>query len=172
MTGPLFRALLWALGAAAVAGVMAAARPGDRPLVLDVYLLFVGGLTLLLLVHATRTALPAGGRSAFERALRRGERPAARPEELRRLESEVVLATETAFDLHYRLRPVLREIATHRVSMRRGIDLDANPEAARPLVGPAAWDLVRPDREPPTDRLGPGSTLAEVTAAVDALERI
>lgn len=172
MTGPLVRALRFALIAGIVAGIVALARPDDRPLILDAYVLFVGGLTLILLVRATRVALPASGRSAFERALLPIQRPAARPDELVRLESRVALAAETAFDLHYRLRPTLREIAAHRLSLRRGIDLDAEPEAARSLLGPAAWDLVRPDREPPADRLGPGRPLADLSAAVDALERI
>ena len=38
--------------------------------------------------------------------------------------------------------------------------------------GPEAWELVRPDREPPVDRLGPGVRLADLRAAVHALERI
>lgn len=172
MKRPLLRLLRWALIAGIPAVIVALGRPDDRSLVLDAYVLFVGALTLLLFVHATRTALPAGGGSAFEPALRPVRRPAARPDELVRLESQVALAAETAFDLHYRLRPILREIAAHRLSLLRGIDLDANPEAARSLVGRSAWELVRPDREPPADRLAPGPPLDELAAALDDLERI
>ena len=168
----MYVALARVAAAGAVAAVVALARPGDRALVLDVYLLFAGGLAMLLLVRASRAALPAGSRSAFERALRlRGPAP-RRPEELAGLEREVLLATKTAFYLHYRIRPALREIAEHRLSSRRGIDLDAEPDAARALLGTEAWELVRPDREPPADRLGPGASLAELSAAVDALERV
>ncbi len=151
---------------------MAAARPGDRALVLDVYLLFAGGLALLLLVRAVRAAIPSGSRSDLERALRAGSASARRPEALTTLEREVLLSTKTAFYLHYRVRPALREIAAHLLSTRRGIDLDAEPEAARTVLGPEAWDLVRPDREAPADRLGPGRPVTELRAAVDALERI
>ena len=84
----------------------------------------------------------------------------------------MLLSTKTAFYLHYRIRPELREIAAYRLSSRRGIDLDGEPDAARRLLGPEAWELVRPDREPPADRLGPGSSLRELAAAVDALERV
>jgi hypothetical protein len=172
MRGPVLRVLRWALIAGIPAVIVAFGRPDDRELVLDAYVLFVGALMLLLFVYATRTALPPGGGSTFERALRPVRRPAARPDELIRLESQVALAAETAFDLHYRLRPILREIAAHRLSLLRGIDLDANPEAARPLVGPSAWELVRPDREPPPDRLAPGRPLDELDAVLDDLERI
>lgn len=158
--------------AGAVAAGVAVARPGDRELILDVYLLFAGGLALLLLVRASRAALPAGSHSAFERALRLGRTPPRRPEDLTDLEREVLLSTKTAFYLHYRIRPELREIAAYRLSSRRGIDLDGEADAARRLLGPEAWELVRPDRDPPADRLGPGSSLRELAAAVDALERV
>ena len=68
------RAVYITLARVAVAGAVAAgvavARPGDGELVLDVYLLFAGGLALLLLVRASRAAIPAGSRSVFERVLR------------------------------------------------------------------------------------------------------
>lgn len=171
MSWALFRAGRAVLVAGVVAVIVALARPDDRSLILDAYVLFVGGVTLVFLVRVTRAALPAGGRSMFERALRPVEHPPTRPDELARLESQVAMAAETAFDLHYRVRPILREIAEHRLSLRRGIDLDADPEAAEPLLGPA-WELVRPDREPPADRLAAGLPLADLSAAVDALERI
>lgn len=172
MRRAVYVALARAAAAGAVAAVVAAARPGDRALVLDVYLLFVGGLALLLFVRAVRAAIPAGTRSDFERALRLGSAPARRPEALTALEREVLLSSKTAFYLHYRIRPVLREIAAYGLSSRRGIDLDAEPEAARTVLGPEAWELVRPDREAPADRLGPGRPVTELRAAVDALERI
>jgi hypothetical protein len=147
-------------------------RPDDRELVLQVYLLFLGGLTLVLLVAATGRALPRAGRSRLELALQRPPHRPARPAGLLTLERRVLLATETAFEVHYRLRPVLREIAAYRLSSRLGIDLDDDAEAARRALGPEAWELVRPDRPPPPDRLGRGRPLAELRAVVDALERI
>ena len=58
------------------------------------------------------------------------------------------------FDLHYRLRPIVREIALARLA-RRGLSLDLGSAAVRELVGDL-WKLVRPDREPPKDRQAPG----------------
>lgn len=172
MSRRLRRAAVWALFGAVGAVIAAGVRPGDRGLVLDAYLLFAGGLALLVLVHLTRTVLPTAGRSLFERALRAPPRPRPRPDALGSLERRVLLATETAFEVHYRLRPLLREIASHRLSARRGIDLEADPEAAREALGAEAWELVRPDRAAPVDRLGPGLRLADLRAAVHSLERI
>ena len=41
--------------------------------------------------------------------------------------------------------PCLRAIASDAL-LRRGIDLDEAPERAEALLGPDAWELVRPDR--------------------------
>lgn len=166
------QALVWAVCAGIAAGVVAIARPGDRDLVLDAYLLFVGALALLILVRVTSVALPRTGRSLFADALREVPVATARPAELETLERRLLLATETAFEVHYRLRPLLREIAAHRLASHRGIDLDGDPDAARDALGPEAWELVRPDREPPAERLGPGHPLSRIRAAIEALERV
>ena len=161
---------------AAGVGVMVAAvillggAPAGR--VVDGYVLFVGGLLLLGLVRATGDTGDLGERSLYERALRRRERKPARPGELAKLEREVVLASGTSFDLHFRLRPVLREIAAHRLATRRGLALDTGSPEVRGLVGDELWDVVRPDREPPDDRFGPGLPLARLRVALDRLESI
>ena len=64
------------------------------------------------------------------------------------MEREVALGLSTDFDLHYRLRPTFRRIATELLAARRGIDLDANPDAAHRALGDDAWEIVRGDREP------------------------
>ena len=172
MTRGLRRAVVWAVVAALLAALTAIVRPDDRDLVLDVYLLFLGGLVLALLVAVTARALPQAGRSRLEQALQRPPARPARPAALLGLERHVLLATETAFEVYYRLRPVLREVAAYRLSSRRGIDLDDDIDAARSALGPEAWELVRLDSPPPPDRLGRGRPIAELRAAVDALERI
>ena len=166
------RAVVWAVAAGLAALLVAIARPGDRSLVLDAYLLFLGGLALVLLVVATAQALPRAGRSRLEQALALPPAKPARPAALLTLERRVLLATETSFEVHYRLRPTLREIAAHRLSARRGIELEHDTDAAKALLGPEAWELVRPDRPAPHDRLSKGKPLAELRAAVDSLEKI
>ena len=46
------------------------------------------------------------------------------------------------------------------------------PEQAQALLGDAAWSWLHPDRPEPRDRWAPGPALAELTAVVDALEKI
>jgi hypothetical protein len=42
----------------------------------------------------------------------------------------------------------------------------------RALLGEELWELLRPDRRPPEDRLGPGLPLPQLQAAVERLEAI
>jgi hypothetical protein len=165
-----------AIVTAAIGGVVAlgVAMSGQtsRALVGDVYLLFLGGVTLFALVRMTQEANVPDEPSAFDAALRpRGSRIERLPE-LARLEREVALSGSTAFDVHYRLRPTLREIAEHRLATGPGVDLEANPTRARELLGEEAWELVNPWRPPPRDRLAPGISLDELRRVLDRLEAV
>jgi hypothetical protein len=147
-------------------------RPGDRALATDVFVLFLGGLALAVLLRATATAeSPLLGPSPLELVLR--ERPAPRGEipELERVVRTVSMATQTVFDVHYRLRPLLRDVARHRLA-RRGVDLDTPGGAAETLLGPDAWSLVRPDLPRPRHHFERGIELETLARAVDALEQV
>jgi hypothetical protein len=170
--GALLRALPAAVAATLALVFLLAFRPVRPALVLDGYVLVLGALGLAALVRTTRHAQPAGGAPAFERALRRPAPEAKRPPELAKLEREVTLARGSAFYLHVRLCPVLREIAAERLRERRGVDLALHPEAARAALGEPLWELVRPDRPAPDDRDAPGLPLPRLAEAVDAVERI
>ena len=76
-----------------------------------------------------------------------------------------------AFDLHYRLRPVVREIAAGRLE-RRGLRLDTGNDAVRERLGEELWQLTRPDREPPHNRQGAGPGLDDVRRTIEELERL
>ena len=52
------------------------------------------------------------------------------------------------------------------------IDLDHDANGARRALGDEAYELVRPDRQPPLDRFGPGLEPAGVHRLVEALEEI
>jgi hypothetical protein len=67
---------------------------------------------------------------------------------------------------------LLRDVAAHRLRSRYGVELEAEPARARELVGAAAWDVVRPDRPPPSDRMAAGPTVAELRVVVDELEAV
>jgi hypothetical protein len=153
-------------------GFTALAVSGARDILLDVYFLGLGGVLLLALVRTTRDAGSPSGPSSFDRALADMARryPADSGELL--LVNDVKQSTANSFHLHVRLRPILRQIAAHRLWMRFGVELDRERERARELVGPHAWELVRPERPPPVDRLAAGPRPAELRAVVEDLERI
>jgi hypothetical protein len=147
-------------------------RPNDRGPALDAYLLFLGGLGLAALVNATSRAFPRSTRTKLGSGGER--RPRAEPiAELRHLERTVDMATQSAFDTYYRLRPTLREIASARLAPL-GVELDAQGAGTRAeqLVGEEAWRIVGPQVDRPSDHFAPGSTLAEIEAAVSALEEL
>lgn len=111
--------------------------------------------------------------SPFEQALRpRPERPVAPPATLERIRRTTVLSVTAAGNLHYRLRPVLRDIAVHRLRVNHRLDLDTQPDEARARLGDLAYGLVRADLPRPEDRLAPGISTADLATVVDALEEL
>jgi hypothetical protein len=142
--------------------------PGRIELEVDVFLLAVGGLGLFEIVLATRAAYPLEKRSALAAALEREAEPEGRLPEIERIERELTLATANSFDLHARLRPTLRAIASARLA-ERGRRLDEDGEE---LLGEELWELLRPDRPPPLDRHAPGISLEALRDAVDRVEAL
>jgi hypothetical protein len=118
-----------------------------------------------------RQVVPREGGSRLAAALEPRTPEPLRIPELDRLERELNLGASRDFDLHYRLRPVVREIAVSRLE-RRGLRLDSGSAAVRELLGDDLWQLVRPDRERPPDRQAPGPGLAELRRSVEILERL
>ncbi len=155
-----------------VLAVVLLSDPGRAELAVHVYALALAAIGLGHLLAALRNALPPRRPSAFDNALRARARPAQRIPELERLEREVALGLATAFDLHYRLRPRLRRVATELLAVRRGIDLDASPDAARRALGEDAWAIVRGDLEPPRERFAAGLDIGSLRLAVSALESL
>jgi hypothetical protein len=136
------------------------------PLLVRVVLLTFTGLVALALVRSATRALPR------EQRLRTPRRPApVEPEVLTKLRRQLVAAQTSAGEIHYRLRPQLREIAAALLARKRRVDLDGDPDEARRLLGEETWQLLRADREPPADRRAGGLSLDELRDLVDALER-
>ena len=166
------RLALWWTGFTVLATVgLLVARlfePGRFELELDVYLLAVGGLALLDAVVLVREAYPVEPPvPAIARALERDEPEPPRLAELERVERELTMATTTSFDLHTRLRPLVREIAASRLA-NRGERL----EESEAELGDELWALVRPDRAAPTDRHGEGISREAVHRVVERLEAL
>jgi hypothetical protein len=166
------RALKLGLAFSAAIGFAALALSGLRDALLEIYLLGIGGVLLLALVRTTSERGPATAASDFDRAV--GDMSRRYPSDSGELSlvHDVQQSVASTFHLHMRLRPILREIAAHRLSMRFGVDLDRDHERARELIGSEAWELVRPERPPPRDRLAPGPPALQLSKVVEELERI
>jgi hypothetical protein len=118
-------------------------------------------------VRALSDTLPPLRRAAAAPASSAGEGGGDREH----LDRVVSAATSHAGDLHLRLRPILREIAADGLR-RRGVELDAQPQAARALLAPDTWELVRPDRARPDDAFARGLAPARLDAVLDDLEAL
>jgi hypothetical protein len=152
-------------------GIALALAPQSAELEARIWLLVLLGLALFAFIGIVRAAFPTTP-SPFTASLRRPRVPAERLGALMRLEREVSMAGSAAFDVHYRLRPSLVVLASGLLASRRGIDLVREPDRARAVLGEEAWEIVRPDRSPPTQRLGAGIDEAHLERIVSALERI
>ena len=147
-------------------------EPGLRRLELEIYVLVAGAMAVLTAVLAARQAFPVSNESTLAAALAPESREALRPPELERTERVLSMATSAAFDLHFRLRPMLREVAEQRVGDRHGLMLDDGGTRVREMLGDELWELVRPDREPPARRFAPGLDDDALRRAIERLETL
>lgn len=147
-----------------ITGYIVGAQPSVRNVTLHVYVFVVGGLLMLGVVAAAGDAVPRRKRSELDAALRAGPEREKRLPEVEKLEREVTLATSSAYDLHYRLLPQLREIAQAR--------LERSGRALTPDTTGRWWELLRPDRPPPEDRFAKGISETELRALVQDLGRM
>jgi len=139
-------------------------------LVAEVAFIVAGAIGAGICLALLAIRLPAG-QQVFEQRLRPRVRTQVWPAQLVRLERTVEWSGSSALDAHTRLRPVLVEIAEARLG-RRGLRLDRDAAEASRLLGPAAWELVRPDRTAPPNRDAPGVRPRELDEILDALEAL
>jgi hypothetical protein len=137
----------------------------------QIFVIVLGALVIRLLVRAVRVATSAPGPFPFDQALHEPpEQEIPRATEPDRIAFEVGASTYRALELHHRFRRRLRRLAADRLTVEHGVDLDADRDAARSLLGEEAWDLLRPDHEPPEDRFGPGMPIEDIRKIVTAVE--
>jgi len=151
--------------------VVTAFVPGRLSLAVRIYALVVCAVALGRALTGLRRAYPRT-RPLRPRPARRHGSSRRPPPTLGRIERETALGAAGAFDLHFRLLPRIRSIAAGLLSSRRRIALDTEPDAARRLLGPMAWELVRKDRPPPDDRLASGPGVSDLRRVVESLEKI
>jgi hypothetical protein len=164
------RSIAVAITATIWAGLFLLVLPERAAVVGHIWLVVVLALALGTALERLRRDLPRRT-SSFDAAFVRRGTPRARPASLARVEREVTLATGTAFDVHFRLRPTIQALSTSLL-LRRGIDVERSPAQAEALLGPEVWELVRPDRPAPEDRTAPGVPIETVERVVADLERI
>ncbi len=150
-----------------------AVAPGRAPVALHAYLAVSSALVLGWLVVLLARALRAPQGSPFASApVRPLPAAPARVRQLERVEREVTLARQSAWDCHRRLRPTLRTVAGGLLADRRALDLDRDVDRAAAELGPEAWSLLRPDRPPPADRHAAGIGREELDRVLSSLERL
>jgi hypothetical protein len=124
---------------------------GMRSLAVNAWLLAIGGLLVWTCWRALAAALPTSAVSAFDSV---GSRPPEPPSELRDVKAivGVILDAEWSWRLaEFRLRPLLRTIAAARLVERYQVDMEAEPAAARRILGDELWALVGPGAYGPTE---------------------
>jgi len=150
--------------ASGICAYVSLAVPGDRPLAVHVYVLVVGALLIAAVLSGLKTAVPRRRRSELKRALDAEPDSAEQVSELAKLEREVTLAVSSAYDLHVRLLPQLREIAQAR--------LERSGRQPGPETLGRWWELLRPDRPEPSERFAPGIKEADLRALVADLDAL
>jgi len=159
--------------AAAVALVVLLVIPRlSTPRALGIWVVLVTGLVLVTLIRHSRESGEPEPASRFERALRARKPPTAQPEELLRMDRELVLGSADADHAHRRLLPLLRATAAARIAARHGFELERRPEAARELLGKDVWELLRPDRPQPEDRHASGVPQERIAAVIARVESL
>ena len=139
---------------------------------LSIWVVFATAMVLVVLNrHARHRSWPARP-PRFEQALRSRKPEASQPEELLRMDRELVLGSADADHAQRRLLPLLRSVAAARISARYGFELERRPEAARELLGEDVWELLRPDRPDAEDRHGPGLPSKRIVAVIERVESL
>ena len=156
---------------AVIAALAIVIAPGDaQPLVARIVILVLG-VVAAWKVLGRSAAVTASTPERFELELRQPLVPATEITGLRTVETDLRMSTASAFGLEFRLKPMLRDLASWRLSRNHGIDLAAAPDAARQVLGEPLWDLIRPAEAFPEFREA-GAPLEDVQAGLDRLERI
>lgn len=145
--------------------------PKDLSLAIFMNLLVWLALSAWILVRLILHWLPRLSFDDFRNVLVRLPAEQPIPFELTETINAVRFGATANFDFYYRLRPILTNIATHRLA-RHSVDLEQQPESARQLLGMIAWNLIRPDRPPPTERQRHGVDLRDIAATIAVLEEL
>jgi hypothetical protein len=117
--------------------------PTQATLVLRWYLLFVGAIGVTVTIRVIAVRYPVLWRSSAGRV--KGQANVDElPQRIRAINRLVTRAGWDAAGFELELRPILRAIAAQRLATYRTIDIDADPAAARVILGEQVWTLLTP----------------------------
>jgi hypothetical protein len=143
------------------------------------YALALGFLAVRAILSFNEASAAPPATSPFHRRRRLPSRPPwtgrrnARAHQRTEYEAMLAAGEDRAGQFHQRLRPVLQRIADERLQARHGMTLGGvEPGDLEPILGPTAYDLLRPDRPRPDDRRAPGPSAADLAATLDAVEAL
>lgn len=165
--------VLWTLASVGFA-IAIGVRAPDPQLAGRLYAAASAAALLTLLIARLSLITRSGSGPRFEEilAVEAAAEPQA-PPGLSFIEQSIRFATSSAGDLHMRLRPVVRQVAAHRLAGRHiGLDTPAHQETAEAILGPVMFDLVRKDRPPPDLRFAPGITRESIEQIIKTLEEL
>jgi hypothetical protein len=141
----------------------------------EILILMVAWLAMKRIIPATEPAPEDETVAPLRwRSWRRSREPVAgpAPPQLRKVEGLLRFSRRHAFTAKERLVPMLRDLAAERLYARYGIDLEADPDAARAVVGTPGWEIIGLEWSAANDRSGTGPSYESVEAAVSAIERL
>ena len=144
----------------------------STPRAFGIWVVLVTALVLVVLIRRSHGSAEREPASRFEQALRGRKRTSSQPEELLRMDRELVLGSADADHSQRRLLPLLRATAAARIAARHGFELERRPEAARALLGEDVWELLRPDRPAPEDRHASGVPRKRIAAVIERVESL
>jgi hypothetical protein len=89
-----------------------------------------------------------------------------------KISSDLGWAPVSQWHYDHGLRPLLSRLFESVLAERHRVDLTADPERARSVVGDDVWPLIDPSRPASFDSRAPGTDLRTLTRIVDRLERL
>lgn len=151
-----------------VAAVAAVAAPGRRGVVVSAAIVAILAEAMLEL---TRVARPASGPAApeWDRIRRVASVGPKRPSDLERLERALGWGRYSTADFNHQVRPVLRGLLAARLREHLSVDLDTEPELARPYVSPDLWETIVVKREPTEGPVLQTSDVERLVTEIEAL---
>ncbi|MGE5293172.1 MAG: hypothetical protein ACM3ML_39510 [Micromonosporaceae bacterium] len=133
----------------------------------------VTGLAMLVLLRVREMAGPGVPDSAGARhGGRQANVEAADFPAYRKIAADVGWANVSRRHYDYVVRPLLIRVFTAVLAERHRIDVTAQPEQARRLIGEGLWPLVDPGARRSDDSHAPGVSLAAISRVVDRLEEL